>query len=189
MKVLVIPENPTLDQYILKPIVTRIFRELNLSPKIFILQDPHLNGVSEALDPKIIGTILQIHPMIDLFLLIVDRDCDETRELGPLSGRVQQARQMGKEMIGCLAIEELETWALALHRDELDVGWSEIRPECHPKEVFFEPLVKAKGWSESLGRGRVTAMKDLAGNWKSLKSVCQEIQQLQDEIAHWLAHG
>ena len=184
MKVLVIPEDPTLDQYVLKPVVEHIFRDLKRSARVFVLQDPHLRGFSEALARKTIGRILDERPMIDLFLLIVDRDCVDGRQT-QLDARVAQATDSGKSMLGCLAIEEVEVWALALHRSELP-RWSDVRADCHPKEKYFDPLVREKKWQEGPGKGRASAMTALSGNWRSLKSLCPELQQLQDAIAAWL---
>lgn len=107
MKVLVIPEDPTLDQHILKPVVEQIFRDLQRPARVFVLQDPHLQGVSQALDRQIVARILDMWPMIDLFLLIVDRDCVESRQ-AQLDARAAQAKEAGKSMLGCLAVEEVE---------------------------------------------------------------------------------
>jgi len=187
MKVLVIPEDPTLDQYVLKPVVEHIFRDLKRSARVFVLKDPHLRGVSQALDKKTIGEILDIRRMFDLYLLIVDRDCEKGRKT-QLDVRLTQATDSGKSMLGCLAIEEVEVWALALHRSELPGSprWSEVRENCHPKEKYFDPLVREKKWQEGPGKGRASAMRALSGNWRSLKSLCPELQQLQDGVAAWL---
>lgn len=186
MRTLVIPENPTLDQYVLKPVVERIFADLERKCRVDVLKDPYISGVSQALSAETIGEVLARYPMIDLFLLVVDRDCEESRENGAVAARVAQAAALGKSLVGCLAIEEVETWALALFRDEVGGRWQQIRAECHPKEAYFEPLVKHQGWETMLGRGRVEAMKKLPGNWKALKQRCLEIQELQDAIESWL---
>ena len=186
MRVMVIPEDPTHDQHILKPIVKRIFKDLKTSARVEVLQDPHLGSVSQALDREILASILDQRRMFDLFLLMVDRDCEATRET-QLKARMDDAKARGRVMLGCLAIEEVEVWALALHRDELDAKWSEVRKERDPKETYFEPLVVKKSWQEGLGKGRAAAMKDLPGNWRSLKSRCPELERLQDEIGRWLA--
>ena len=188
MKVMVIPEDPTHDQHILKPIVKRIFKDLNTSARIEVLQDPHLGSVSQALDKDILASILDQRRMFNLFLLMVDRDCELGRET-QLKARLDEANAGAeKVMLGCLAIEEIEVWALALHQGELGARWkSEVRKECHPKEVYFDPLVREKSWQESLGKGRAEAMKVLPGpNWRSLKSLCPELEKLQGEIAEWL---
>jgi hypothetical protein len=186
MKVLVIPEDRTLDEDILLPVVRHIFRDLGRTATVSILADPHLRGVSQALDKDIFSEIIELYPMVDLFLLILDRDCDEGRHY-KVESRVIQARESGRTMVGCLAIEEVEVWALALHRRELSVPWNEVRGHCHPKEAYFEPFVRQKNWLETKGRGRSAAMRALSGNWRSLKAVCDEIGNLQDRLATWLA--
>lgn len=185
---MIIPEGPTLDSHVLKPIVQRIFKDLNRKATIEVLQDPHLGGVSQALDKEIVQGILRQERMIDLFLLIVDRDCETTRKT-TMEARLAEAAQEERPMIGCLAIEEVETWILALHRKELEDGWNEVRAECHPKERYFDKLVKEKKWGEGLGRGRVAAMKALPGNWKGLRERCPELKELQNEIADWFRAG
>ena len=186
MKVPVIPEDPTHDQHILKPVVQRIFRDLGRpKTRVEVLQDPCIRGLEQALSRQTIDEILARYFAADLFLLIVDRDGQEGRQVA-VDERVRQAADRGRALIGCLAIEEVEVWALALHRSEF-TDWSEVRREHNPKEVYFQPLAKAKGWLESKGRGRAEAMKALAGNWRALKQRCPEVQQLQDDVAAWLA--
>ncbi len=184
-RVMVICENHRLDQHIIKPVVEHLFRDLDRKARIDVLSDPPLGGVSQALDKQTVGQILDENPMIDLFLLIVDRDGIESRE-NKLQARLRQASGSDKRMVGCLAIEEVEVWALALHREELTDDWQQIRAERDPKEVYFDPLVKRMGWQESLGKGRVTAMKDLVGNWRSLMGRCPELQGLRQDVKTWL---
>jgi hypothetical protein len=185
VRVLVIPEDPTLDQFVLKPIVERIFKELKCPAKIDLLRDPHLEGVAQALDKSMIEEVLERYPMIDLFLLVVDRDCDANRQQA-VDARVRDAASLGRDLLGCLAIEEVEVWALAVHRRELGGKWSDVRKHCNPKEAYFDPFVKQRGWHAATGRGRVDVMRGLRGNWKSLKAVCGEIGEFQDAIAAWL---
>ncbi|NQT36132.1 MAG: hypothetical protein HQ581_01505 [Planctomycetes bacterium] len=184
-RVMVICEDHRLDQYIIKPVVEHLFRDLDRRARIDVLSDPPIGGVSQALDKQTVGQILDENPMIDLFLLIVDRDGVESRE-NKLQARLQQASDSGKRMAGCLAIEEVEVWALALHREELTDDWRQVRAEPNPKETYFDPLVQRMGWQESLGKGRVAAMEALPGNWKSLVGRCPELQELQQDIAAWL---
>ncbi|MEX0717372.1 MAG: hypothetical protein WD066_12330 [Planctomycetaceae bacterium] len=186
MKVLVIPENPTLDQHVLKPVVERIFEDLRRSVRVKILTDPHLNGVTEALDPRMVEHITRTYAMTDLFLLIVDRDCIETR-IHQLQQREHESAAIGKTLIGCLAIEELEAWPLAVHWSRKSkVKWQDVRANCHPKEAYFEPLVEEQGWAASAGRGRKAAMRELSGSWKRLQSRCPEIRELTGRIGEWL---
>ena len=185
MKVMVIPEDPTLDQYILKPVVSRLFKDLNRPAQVTVLQDPHLRGVSQALNKEMLAQVFDRWRMFNLFLLIIDRDCENGRQTR-LEARVADVTSPDKALIGCLAIEEVEVWALALHRDELPDRWGEVRRECDPKEAYFDPLARRKNWVQALGRGRVEAMRALPGKWGTLKKRCQELQKLQDQIAAWL---
>ncbi len=76
MNVLVIPEDFRNDQYILKPLVTRLFREIGKpAARIVICQDPRLGGVTEALKSSRIAEIVERYgAMTNIFILCVDRD-------------------------------------------------------------------------------------------------------------------
>ena len=178
MKVLIIPEDPTNDQHILKPIVERIFADLKRSAQVFVLQDPHLTGVQDALDPEVIGDIIRDNPMIDLFLLMVDRDCDRLRNTTKAEARAVEQ----PSLIHCLAVEEVEVWMLALHREALDTAWQTIRSHCDPKEEYADPFLAAKEWDGGVGRGRKAAMRELGQRWKGLLKVCPEIAELKTRI-------
>jgi hypothetical protein len=183
MKVLVIPEDPTLDQHILKPIVQHLFKDLGRAVRVDVLQDPHLKGVDEALNSATVEAIIGENPMIDLFIIMVDRDCDR-------QGNVAKAAQRRSEhpavLRTCLAEEEVEVWMLALHRDLLDETWGVIRQHCDPKEAYAEPFLKKQGWWSEVGKGRKRAMRDVDARWSGLLTVCPELRVLRDEIEQWL---
>lgn len=182
MKVLIIPEDPTLDQYILKPVVTRLFSDLGRSARIDVLSNPRLRGVSQALNRETLAAIAATFRMIDLFLVLVDRDGDLER------AGVAQARedeQTGRLFV-CLAIEEVEVWMLALHRDTLGAPWTEVRSEIHPKERFAQPFLATQAPKLGAGGGRAWAMRELGANWKGLLQVCPELQELRERIRGWL---
>jgi hypothetical protein len=94
-----------------------------------------------------------------LFLILVDRDCDQNR-IHRITARESEAQSRGKCLFGCLAIEEVEMWALAIYQNELPAPWQEMRQECHPKEAYFIPLVERLGLQNDVGRGRKQIMKD-----------------------------
>jgi hypothetical protein len=56
LKVLVAPEDPTLDQYVLKPIVERLFADLGKTPRVLVL--------SHGLGAKWKG-VLEVCPELD----------------------------------------------------------------------------------------------------------------------------
>jgi hypothetical protein len=182
VKVLVIPEDPSLDQYILKPVVERIFSDLGRSPRVTVLSNPRLRGVAEALDSSILADVVITYPMNDLFLVIVDRDGDESRA-GVANAR---EREHQDRLFVCLAIEEIEVWMLAIHRDTLPAPWREIRAEINPKVRFAEPFLKAQAPKLDLGRGRAWAMRSLGGQWRGILQRCPEIEELKGRIEGWL---
>jgi hypothetical protein len=183
VKVLIIPEDPSLDKYILKPIVERLFCDLGRVARIDVLEEPHLKGVAQALDATIVNEIVRDNPMEDLFLLIVDRDCNRFKNVERAASR--EAEHTGR-LIACLAVEEVEVWMLALHRERLSAGWADVRNECDPKERFADPLLDMLG-RDSPGRGRKGAMRLLGTKWKGLLDLCPEIDTLKTMIAARLA--
>lgn len=189
MRVMVIPEDPTLDRHILQPIVEHLFDDLGRKVQVDVLLDPHLRGIDEALNPEVVtGIISDREAMFDLFLLLVDRDCNDGRKRG--RNNVEMAKQReaenGGRLLACLAIEEVEVWMLALHRDELEARWSDVREDCDPKERYADVLLKEKGWLSTVGKGRKKAMEGLGSKWQGLLQVCPELADLKQRIATWL---
>ncbi|HEX7942368.1 MAG TPA: hypothetical protein VF488_11220, partial [Gemmatimonadaceae bacterium] len=164
MKVLVIPEDPMLDQYILKPVVERLFADLGLAARIDVLWNPRLRSVNQALDVSMVRHVVGTYSMIDLFLVMVDRDADEHRAE---RARMRETEHPGR-LLACLAVEEVEVWMLALHRDRLSPPWAEIRSERDPKERFAHPFLAAHAPKLDAGQGRKWAMRDLGARWKGL---------------------
>ena len=140
MKVLVIPEDFRNDQYILKPLFSRLFRRLgSRSVRVEVCRDPLLGGVSEALRADILTDIVQQYDgMTDMFILCVDRD--------GVVGRRQRLDQLESEFGGSRvflaenAWEEIETWVLAGLRLPAGWNWNDVRAEVQVKETYFEPL-------------------------------------------------
>lgn len=183
MKVLIIPEDPTLDQHVLKPIAQQLFNDLGRSnARVEVLQEPHLRGVAQALNAQKLQEIIEDNAMIDLFIVMIDRDCNR------FHNEEQAAARCGehpRKLLACLAFQEVEVWALALHREGLP--WSEVRKDCDPKERFWDPFVEARGWQGEVGRGRKKAMHGLGAKWKGLLQVCPELAALREEVRAWLS--
>lgn len=183
MRVLIVPEDPTLDQHVLKPVVQRIFADIGRSVRVDVLTDPHLMGISQTLSATTIAEVVQDNPMIDLFLLMVDRDCDRFGNTAKAEARKDEHPD---KLIPCLACQEVEVWALALHRQDLPHRWTEVRAECDPKERYFDPFIEQQGWLETVGRGRKRAMRNMGRSWSGLLQVCPEIAELKMSIESWL---
>lgn len=188
MKVLIIPEDQVLDQYILKPVVEHIFADLGRVARIDVLPEPRIRGIAQALSGDLVADIVADNPMEDLFLLIVDRDCDRYDNTAKARSREQEHPA---KLIACLAVQEVEVWMLALYRDEVGTPWQEVRADCDPKERYADPFLADKGWNEDrVGKGRKRAMRATGPGWKGLLSVCPEIVELKTRIQAWLdEHG
>jgi hypothetical protein len=183
VKIMVIPEDPTIDQYILKPIVEQLFADLGKSPRVHVLSKPRLRGVPQALDASILADIVDTNRMIDLFLVLVDRDADTQKR--PAVAREREREHVDRLFV-CLAIEEIEVWMLALHREALDAPWKEIRTERDPKELYAHPFLAQRAPKLGAGAGRAWAMRDLGAKWKGLLEVCPELAELRQCIESWL---
>jgi len=181
MRVMIIPEDPALDQYVLKPVIETVFKDLNRPARVQVLLNPRLRSVDQALNPTQLAGIINSYPQEDLFLLIVDRDCDQNR-INRIKACESEAENIGKLLIGCLAIEEVEMWALAMYQNLLPARWQEMRKECHPKEIYFNPLVEQLGLKNDVGRGRKHMMKNLSGHISRLLQLCDEIAELRNQI-------
>jgi hypothetical protein len=68
VKILVIPEDPILDQYVLKPLVEGIFSDLGRTARVHVLTNPRLRGVDQALHSGTLADIVATYSMHDLFL-------------------------------------------------------------------------------------------------------------------------
>jgi len=185
VKVLVIPEDPRLDQYILKPVVERIFADFGKAPRVTVLSKPRLRGVAQALNPSILADIVATYSMNDLFLVLVDRDGDKARAA---VARAREAEHSGRLFV-CLAIEEIEVWMLAIHSETLGTGWREIQAEIHPKERFAQPFLQERAPKLDAGQGRGWAMRDLGRQWRGVLRRCPELDELKGRIEAWLAAG
>lgn len=187
LRVLVIPEDPTHDQHVLRPICERLFADLGRRARVDVLRDPHLRGVAQALDPEVVGQIVADNDMVDLFLLLVDRDGTAQAPTGNTDRARAREQDHPGRLLACLAIEEVEVWLLALHRDRLGAPWREVRQEPHPKEVYFDRLAEREGWQAEVGGGRKKAVRELGAGWQGLLTVCEELRDLRDRLAAWLA--
>lgn len=174
MNVLVIPEDPKHDQYILKPLFERLFRSIGKGRVcVKICHDPVLGGVGEALKlGRLKGIVKQYEPMIDMFILCVDRD--------GLRGRKQRLREIEAVFSSTHvffaenAWEEIETWALAGLRLPKDWKWGEIRTEIQVKEVYFDRLIKIRKLGVDPGLGRKQLGREAASNVKLIRTRCTE---------------
>ena len=174
MNVLIIPEDFRKDQYILKPLFKRLFRDIGKRRvKIEICRDPLLGGVREALKSERIAEIVERHKgMIHIFVLCVDRDGE--------TGRRERPNDLEAEFgDACLLLaenawEEIETWVLA--GLDLPAGWrwKNVRAEVRVKETYFEPLVEQRGLADEPGGGRKPLAEAASRRINAIRQKCPE---------------
>lgn len=183
-KVLVIPEDPTYNGYILKPLVARIMREVDKASAIVtVLTNPKLNGYEHA--KSSLEGICERYKHFNLFLFIPDNDCSKTRQTA-LNKTTAKMQADGKPIICIAALEEVETWLLAAHKGKLDAEWKTIKQDCSIKENHFQPFLKEHG-DNSPGGGREELMKEGLKRFTTILALNPEIQILINEIKKLLA--
>lgn len=190
MRVLIIPEDFRKDQYILYPLFRRLFQQAGKdTAKVVVCQDPLLGGIGEALKPERLADIVdQYDGMIDVFVLCVDRDGDESRRqrLAHIEGRFGNGRVFLAEN----AWEELETWVLAGLNLPRRWRWRKVRAEISVKEKYFEPLVQERGLTSHPGGGRKTLGEEAARRIRAIRSKCpDDFGRLAERIEELIRTG
>ncbi len=194
VRVLIIPEDFRKDQFILRPMIRRMLRHIGVRARVEMCWT-RLAGIGEALKWDRISEIVDDNRnMIDLFLLIVDRDCKENRRQ-----RLDNIEAKAKEYLGdnhcCLIAEnawqEVEVWALAGMPDlPAEWAWADVRAECHPKETYFDPFAEQRGVFFAAAEGRDVLGKEAAANYRRVRALCPEdIKNIETRIRTVLETG
>ena len=148
MRVLVIPEDFRKDLYVLKPLVEAMMAAVG-KPRatVRVCQQPLMGGVSEALKWEKIQEVLdRYRGMVDLYLLLVDRDSEPHRRerIDKIEAKAAETLPSSRLLLGENAWQEVEVWILAGHDLPSEWSWTEIRANTHPKETYFEPFPPAR---------------------------------------------
>jgi hypothetical protein len=189
LNVLVIPEDFRKDQHILKPVIGAILDAVGKTKaQVRVCQNPVLGGLGQALDRNRILDIVQKYPMVDLFVLCVDRDGDGNRRQKLKGIEAWIHGQVGKTVIGENAWQEVEVWLLAGMPDlPSSWTWTEIRSEGNLKEQYYLPYATQRGVDNLPDQGRKKLGPEAAAQYTRMRSRCPEdIQALECEIRQWL---
>lgn len=191
MNVLIIPEDFRTDQYIVKPIIESMMVAAGRpNANVRVCTNPLLGGVNNALNfTKLRPIIDRYKGMVDLFLLLVDRDGIEGRAdaLRSLESQLQPLLPGTKVIFGENAWQELEVWLLAGHKDH-GYGWQDVRTALHPKEQFYRPYAAHRGVRAHPAEGRRVLGEEAAGCYERIAQLCPEdVGALQLRIQRWLA--
>lgn len=176
---MVIPEDPTHNGHILKPLVERVMAEVGKqNANIVVLTNPSMKGFEDA--KKQLENVFEKYPHYNLFLFLPDRDGSDERDKS-LSALTTQYQRQHIPFIAKAAVEEVEVWLLAGHKNKLSKNWSDVRADTSVKETTFHPFLNQYG-DESPGNGRARLMRETLRSFKGLKTLCPELEELTDDI-------
>jgi len=174
VNVLIIPEDFRKDQFILKPLFSRLFQAIG-KPRanVRVCKKPLLGGIGEAMKSERIKKVVEEYKgMTHIFILCVDRDGDANRRqrLNVLEEKFGTGRTFFAEN----AWEELETWLLAGMDLPEDWHWQDVRAEVSVKEIYFNPLAEQRGVANTPGEGRKMLGEEAARNIPTIRRKCPE---------------
>ncbi|MGO9085131.1 MAG: hypothetical protein ACLP6G_18225 [Terriglobales bacterium] len=182
-RVLVIPEDPTYNGYILKPLVERVLGECGKpNARVMVLTNPKADGYEHA--KALLGDIFQRYKHHDVMLFLPDADGkDRSAEFQHLE---KKANDSGVKLICCAAVQEVEVWLLAGHTSKLGESWNEVRADVSVKENIFDPFLRAHGDERRAGGGRDVLIQETLTNYAGLLDRCPELRRLQESICQYI---
>ena len=180
-KVLVIPEDPTFNGYILKPLVEAILAEADKpQAKVTILTNPRIGGFDQAMR-SIRDGLPDRYGHWDLWIFMPDADRASEEAMRALEGEMH-AR--GIRLLCCPAQPEVEIYCCAAYRTELGAEWKTVRSSARMKEDYFQPLLGKHGSVQRAGGGRDTLVTRALSKMSALFQICPELKDLRDRIRH-----
>ena len=182
--VLVVSEDPVNNGYILGSLVRRILSSCG-KPKAYVevLRNPRTQGYEHAKELLRTRRFVRYRHM-NLFLFLPDADGkDRSAEFLTLE---REAEEQGIRLVCCAAVQEVETWLLAGHRDRLERPWQEIRADRSVKENVFERFLMDHGNPKAPGGGREELMKETLSRYDALLRLCPELADLEQRIREML---
>ncbi len=180
LKVLAVPEDPTYNGYILKPLLETMLQECG-KPNAFVkvLDNPKVSGYEHAKDLLRRQIIVRYrHFSIILFL----PDADGKDRSAEFDGLENEAEKEGVRLICCAAVQEVEAWLLSGHAGKLAQDWTEVRNDNRVKENIFEPFLRKQGYSRRVGGGRIELMAEALHNYRGMKERCPELKELEERL-------
>jgi hypothetical protein len=180
-KVLIIPEDPTNDQHILRPLVARLLKECGkASAKVVVLSDPSVSGYEDACGK--LPEIRKAYRRFNLLLFLPDADGKHQSRADKFA---QLEAEYGPKLVCCAAVEEVEAWLLAGHTEKLAQPWPQVRFDTSVKENVFVPFLREHG-NRRPGGGREELMQQTLTNLRGLLERCPELADLQRRICEAL---
>ena len=185
--VLVIPEDPVLNGYILKPLAEAIMENAGKpAAKVKVLDKPRVRGYDHAV--RVIRNELpQTYGFKDLWLFFPDVDKATCGAMRALEERVAKQEIT---LLCCAAQPEVEIYACVAFLDDIRCSWKEVRHHPQMKEDIFAPLLASHGDPRRPGAGRDMMINRSLENLPALFRLCPELRCLRNRIAaHLQASG
>jgi len=179
-KVLIIPEDPTLNGYILRPLLKQILADAG-KPKaeIKILSNPKVQGYNQALQ-TIKEDLPSIYSHFDLWVFMPDSD----RMNSDAKNHLEEAlAQLNINLICSPAVPEIEIYPCLAYRKEIQDSWKTMRSSDQFKEEYFAPLIAHHGNPRAPGNGREAMMRNSLVNPQTLYQFCPELKDLKEQIS------
>ncbi len=177
-KVLVIPEDPTFNGYLLGPLVERLLEEVG-KPKaqVLVLRNPKAGGFEHAWELIEKGE-LKRYGYYDLWLFLPDGDKNKNLEL-------LEAAVLGQKapLIASYLTPEVEVTVVAGHPKADTKGWKEKKEHPKFKEAIFEPFLAAHGNPTAPGQGREKLMREALQRYERMKQLVPELETLEQRVA------
>jgi len=184
-RVLVIPEDPTHNGYILKPLVEALAADAGRpAARVIVLSSPRLTGYDHA-RRAIAEELVDAYRHFDLWLFFPDADRASDAAMAALE---EELADKGIRMLACPAVPEVEIYASVAFRQELG-RWAQARESRRFKEMHFEPLLRRHGDPRRAGQGRDLMIAESLKNLPLLLQLCPELQALRDRMAALASAG
>ena len=179
-RVLVIPEDPTNNGYILKPLTKALVADAGKPAAVVkVVDNPRLRGYGGAVH-AIRHELADRYAMQDLWLFFPDADL----------AKPDAMRRLEKDLAGrqitlfcCIANPEVEIFACVPFREDMSESWDSVRAHPRMKEEIFQPLLDRHGAREQAGGGRKSMIRKSLQHLPLLFQLCPETRALRDRIA------
>ena len=182
-RVLVIPEDPTWNGYILTPLAKALLADAGRpAAKVTLLTNPRVRGYDQALS-AIRRSLSGGYRFFDLWLFFPDADRASADAMLRLEADLDA---QGISLFCCPAQPEVEIYACAAFFDDLRGTWEDARNHPRMKEDVFEPLLAQHGDPRRASGGRDLMIGRSLQNLQMLFRLCPETERLRDRIAAYL---
>ncbi len=183
VQVLVIPEDPTNNGYILKPVVDMVLAEAGKpAAKVRVLGNPRVRGYDDAVR-VVRKDLASRYGFMDLWLFLPDADRASS---GAMQVLEEDLHAQGVTLLCCPAVPEVEVYACVAYRGEI-ASWQEVRADPRMREAYFDPLLEKHGDRRKPGRGRRMMIERSLRSRRAFFQLCPEIADLRDRVQASLA--